>query len=101
MSTQTPSDGPTKKTIFKKPSWLTNKQSPANSAKNKASPDNTKPSDAVDIFSRSNDTHAAILAEREQKERKIKEKKESKTVKREESGVVEVGSPTLIRNSMG
>jgi hypothetical protein len=101
MATQAPSDGPTKKTIFKKPAWLRNKQPPAGSAKNEASPDTTNTSDAVDIFSRSNDTHAAILAERTQKERKFKEKKESKTAKREESRVVQVGSRALTRNSTG
>lgn len=89
-STQTPPNGAIKKAIFKKPSWLANRQPSASLAKNETNSDNTKTSDAVDIFSRSNDTHAAILAEREQKERKAREKKESKTVKREKSGIREV-----------
>jgi hypothetical protein len=68
--------------MFKKPDWLANRQAPAQ-VRSEVKPENKKEPGAVDIFSRSNDTHAAILAEREEKERKAKEKNEQKTQKRE------------------
>ena len=81
-STPTPAPAPQgtatrKKPMFKKPDWLANRQAPANEKK-EVKPENKREAEAVDIFSRSNDTHATILAERAEKERRAKEKNEEK-----------------------
>lgn len=74
-----------KRSYFKKPAWkeeqARNRELSSSSLID--SPSTAKPKDATDLFTRSGDTHAQILAEKERKEQRRKEKEVSKAMKKE------------------
>lgn len=65
---------------FKKPAWLLKQQ--AASQATTSTPGNSTKS-AVDVFSRAADTHAQILAEQEENEKRLKEKEQRRKERKE------------------